>query len=39
VSLQYLRALWSVWIASNFIYRNGLSASQVAFYHFMAELH
>jgi glutamate dehydrogenase len=34
----YLRALWSVWIASNFIYKNGLGASQVAFYHFMASV-
>lgn len=35
---QYQRAAWSAWVSSNYIYQNGLDATNVDFFHFFSKL-
>ncbi|WOO79432.1 NAD-specific glutamate dehydrogenase [Vanrija pseudolonga] len=34
----YLRAVWSAWVSSNYIYQNSLEATNVDFFHFFSKL-
>lgn len=35
---HYLRAAWSAWVSSNYIYSSGLQATSVDFFHFFSKL-